>query len=142
MSDQYIALLDTADSIIKVDLYPARLRTAISDLSKALRETSVLLTESRTYALALEAELQHRAEKTDKLLSLANSMDADFQRYAEAHPTSLRITGPNSDGEYWLHIKSNGRSGGVNLGTEHGPICKRLLDVASETGAALKGETP
>ena len=48
---------------------------------------------------------------------------------------SLRITGPNSDGEYWLHIKAGGRSGGVNLGGEHGPICKRLLDAASETGA-------
>lgn len=48
---------------------------------------------------------------------------------------SLRITGPNSDGEYWLHINAGGRSGGVNLGGEHGPICKRLLDAASETGA-------
>lgn len=48
---------------------------------------------------------------------------------------SLRITGPNSDGEYWLHIKAGGRSGGVNLGGEHGPICKRLFDAASETGA-------
>ena len=48
---------------------------------------------------------------------------------------SLRITGPNSDGEYWLHIKAGGRSGGVNLGGEHGPICTRLLDAASKTGA-------
>lgn len=48
---------------------------------------------------------------------------------------SLRITGPNSDGEYWLHIKAGGRSGGVNLGGERGPICKQLLDAASETGA-------
>lgn len=48
---------------------------------------------------------------------------------------SLMITGPNSDGEYWLHINAGGRSGGVNLGGEHGPICKRLLDAASETGA-------
>ena len=48
---------------------------------------------------------------------------------------SLRITGPNSDGEYWLHIKAGGRFGGVNLGGERGPICKQLLDAASETGA-------
>jgi hypothetical protein len=49
--------------------------------------------------------------------------------------TALRITGPNSDGEYWLHINVGGRSGGINLGAEHGPICKRLLDAASELPA-------
>lgn len=49
-------------------------------------------------------------------------------------PAALRITGPNNDGEYWLHIKADGRVGGINLGVQHGPICKRLLDAASETG--------
>jgi hypothetical protein len=47
-----------------------------------------------------------------------------------------RITGPNSAGEYWLHIDAGGRSGGINLGTEHGLIVKRLLDAASEAPAA------
>lgn len=93
------------------------------------------LAESRQYALALEEELRVRAEETDQLLLLANSMDADFENYAKAHPASLRVTGPNSDGEYWLHIKADGRSGGINLGGQHGSICKRLLDAVSETGA-------
>lgn len=47
---------------------------------------------------------------------------------------SLRITGPNSDGDYWLHINAGGRTGGINLGSEHG-ICKRLLDAASRDAA-------
>lgn len=93
------------------------------------------LAESRNYALALEEELRLRAEKTDQLLLLANSMDADFKAYAKAHPAALRVTGPNSDGEYWLHIKAGGRSGGINLGDQHGSICKQLLDAVSETGA-------
>lgn len=45
----------------------------------------------------------------------------------------LRITGPNSDGEYWLHLKSLGRSGGINLGTTHGGIVQSLLDAFSES---------
>lgn len=93
------------------------------------------LAESRQYALALEEELRVRAEKIDQLLLLANSMDADFESYAKAHPAALRVTGPNSDGEYWLHIKADGRSVGINLGDQHGSICKRLLDAVSETGA-------
>lgn len=93
------------------------------------------LAESRNYALALEEELRLRAEKTDQLLLLANSMDADFEAYAKAHPAALRVTGPNSDGEYWLHIKAGGRSGGINLGDQHGSICKQLLDAVSETRA-------
>ena len=141
MSDKYTDLLDTADRIAVVDLYPARLRTVISDLSAALRETSALLTESRDYGSALVEELRARTEKLDQLLLLANSMDADFESYTKVHPAALRVTGPNGDGEYWLHIKADGKSGGINLGAVHGPICKRLLDAVSETGAALKGET-
>lgn len=109
-----------------------------AELAQAPAPVRVLmdeLAESRKYALALEEELRARTERLDQLLLLANSMDADFQSYAEAHPASLRITGPNSDGEYWLHIKAGGRDGGINLGVDHGPICKRLLDAATETGA-------
>lgn len=44
----------------------------------------------------------------------------------------LRITGPNSDGEYWLHIKdSDGKACGINLGVSHGPIASKLLAAAS-----------
>lgn len=93
------------------------------------------LAECRQYALALEEELRVRAEKTDQLLLLVNSMDADFESYAKAHSAALRVTGPNSDGEYWLHIEADGRSGGINLGDQHGSICKRLLDAVSKTGA-------
>jgi hypothetical protein len=132
MGDQYASLLDTADRIVNVDLYPARLRAVIGDLSVALREASALLDESRAYGVALVEELRARAEKTDHFVAMAASMDADFQRYADAHPASLRITGPNNDGEYWLHIKAGGKSGGINLGAEHGPISKRILDAASE----------
>jgi hypothetical protein len=89
----------------------------------------------RQYASALEDELRARAERLDKLLLLANSMDVDFNAYVKAHPAALRITGPNRDGEYWLHVNVGGRSGGINLGVKHGPIVKRLLDAASETGA-------
>lgn len=132
MTDNHTDLLDTADRIAVTDLYPARLRTVIAELSAALRETSALLDESREYGLALVEELRARAEKTDKFVAMAASMEEDFQRYVESHPASLRITGPNKDGEYWLHIKAGGRSGGINLGAEHGPISKRILDAASE----------
>ncbi len=39
---------------------------------------------------------------------------------ASCQSVSLRITGPNSDGEYWLHLKNgNGpQSAGINLGGE------------------------
>lgn len=47
----------------------------------------------------------------------------------------LRITGPNSDGEYWLHLKGLGRNGGINLGVHHGGIVQSLLDAFSETAA-------
>lgn len=45
--------------------------------------------------------------------------------------TELRVTGPNGDGEYWLHIKAGGKMGGVNLGAAHGPLVQRLLDAAA-----------
>lgn len=51
----------------------------------------------------------------------------------------LRIIGPNSDGEYWLHLKGFGRRGGINLGTTHGGIVRSLLDAFSENAA--KGES-
>ena len=86
MSDQYTNLLDTADRIAAADLYPARLRTVIHDLSAALRETSALLAESRDYGSALVEELRARTEKLDQLLLLANSMDADFESYTKVHP--------------------------------------------------------
>ena len=60
---------------------------------------------------------------------------AEIQKPGDGHQRALRITGPNGDGEYWLHIEADGRSGGINLGSDHGPICKRLLDAASETPA-------
>jgi len=105
MSDMN-TLLDTADRIVAADLHPARLRGVIADLASALRETTALLTESKAYALALEKEMRDRGD-------------------------ALRVTGPNSDNEYWLHIKAGGRSGGINLGAEHGPICARLLEAAA-----------
>lgn len=45
--------------------------------------------------------------------------------------TELRITGPNGDGEYWLHIKAGGKMGGINLGVAHGPLVQSLLDAAA-----------
>lgn len=84
MSDQHAALLDTADRIAVTDLYPARLRTVIADLSAALRETSKQLDESLEYGLALEEELSARAEKTDQFVAMAASMDEDFQSLRDA----------------------------------------------------------
>lgn len=53
----------------------------------------------------------------------------------------IRITGPNSDGEYWLRLKGLGRDGGINLGVVHGGIVQSLLDCFSED-AAIRGEKP
>ena len=53
---------------------------------------------------------------------------------ASCQSVSLRITGPNSDGEYWLHLKGgNGpESAGINLGGEHrGMIVSALLKAAA-----------
>lgn len=89
-------------------------------------------------------ERNHEAVMADKAAALEHAKAAAQSDYearilAALEPApvapSLRITGPNSDGEYWLHIKAGGRFGGVNLGGERGPICKQLLDAASETGA-------
>lgn len=55
------ALLDDADRIVATDLYPARCRTVIAALAAALRSMSTDLAESRTYGLALEAEMKARA---------------------------------------------------------------------------------
>lgn len=67
---------------------------------------------------------------------------AEIQKTGAGHQRALRITGPNDDGEYWLHIKADGRSGGINLGSDHGPICKRLLDAASETAQHVQPGAP
>ena len=106
MTGKYEDLLDAADRIAVVDLYPARLRTVIAELSAALRDALTL---------------------NDNLAAMAASMDEDFRKYVDARPASLRITGPNDDGEYWLHIKTGNFSGGINLGSEHGPISQKLL---------------
>jgi hypothetical protein len=44
---------------------------------------------------------------------------------------TLRITGKNSDGEYWLHIDGSGQSAGFNLGAPSGMISSALLMAAS-----------
>ena len=103
-------------------------------LAKVIRSTCACAigpNAEQPVAGTLLALLKERDEARDLVPALLKERD---EARARAAP-SLRITGPNSDGEYWLHIKAGGRSGGVNLGGEHGPICKRLLDAASETGA-------
>lgn len=54
----------------------------------------------------------------------------------------LRITGPNSDGEYWLHMAGFGRRGGINLGADHGGIVQSLLDAFTEAAAIRAKDTP
>jgi hypothetical protein len=44
---------------------------------------------------------------------------------------TLRITGKNSDGEYWLHIDGSAQSAGFNLGYPSGMISAALLMAAS-----------
>jgi len=75
-------LLFDADRIVATDLYPARCRTVIASLAAALRQQSLDLAESREYGVALVQEIADRAAKTDALLALANSMDADFKKFA------------------------------------------------------------
>ena len=67
---------------------------------------------------------------------------AEIQKTGAGHQRALRITGPNGDGEYWLHIEADGRSGGINLGSDHGPICKRLLDAASQPAQHVQPGAP
>jgi hypothetical protein len=77
MTAHLTTLLDTARRIADTDLYPARCRSVITDLTNALQAASTELTESREYALALETELADRAEKQDAFTAMAASMDAD-----------------------------------------------------------------
>ena len=84
MMNDLTDLLDTADRIVAADLYPERCRTAIANLSAALRAQSLDLAESREYGAALVRELADRAAKTDALLALANNMDADFKKFSGA----------------------------------------------------------
>ena len=157
MSDKYTDLLDTADRIAVVDLYPARLRTVISDLSAALRETSALLTESRDYGSALVEELRARTEKLDQLLLLANSMDADFESYTKVHPAvQPDLTDP-------VVVHANMLRGAIAKPTLDqiihlygvDALCRALVPVivkeaaldemarlGQEFDAAMKGETP
>lgn len=44
---------------------------------------------------------------------------------------ALRITGRNSDGEYWLHIDGAPQSAGFNLGDQKDRIASALLMAAS-----------
>lgn len=44
---------------------------------------------------------------------------------------NLRITGKNSDGEYWLHIDGSPQKAGLNLGDPMGMITSALLMAAS-----------
>jgi hypothetical protein len=44
---------------------------------------------------------------------------------------TLRITGKNSDGEYWLHIDGSEQTAGFNLGDPSGMIASALLMAAS-----------
>lgn len=55
---------------------------------------------------------------------------------ADGPSASLRMTGPNSDAEYWLHIEADGRSSGINIGGAGSPFQKRILDkIVSVTNA-------
>lgn len=128
MNEDMEKLLDDADRIVATDLYPERCRTVIANLATAFRAQCLDLKESREYGVALVQELADRAVKTDAVLALAHSMDADFEA---AMNCILRITGPNGDGEYWLHMKNDNRIGGLNLGAEHSPMVKSLLDCFS-----------
>ena len=71
----------------------------------------------------------------DKKPSLALTLEL-LAAVKDGPKRKLRITGPNSDGEYWLHMDGNGRRGGINLGASHGPIVDSLLEAFSETPAA------
>jgi len=73
-------LLDDADRIVAVDLYPARCRMVIAGLAAALRGQFLDLAESREYGVAIMQELVDRSAKLDALLAMANSMDADFAK--------------------------------------------------------------
>lgn len=42
-----------------------------------------------------------------------------------------RITGPNDDGEYWLHLSGSGESCSINLGKPIGMVSTALLMAAS-----------
>lgn len=47
------------------------------------------------------------------------------------------ITGPNDDGEYWLHLSASGHGCGFNLGRPTGMVATALLMAATVSG--LKG---
>jgi hypothetical protein len=82
-----------------------------------------------------ERAIQNARDFTDdKKPSLQITMEL-LAAVKASEEQQLRITGPNSDGEYWLHLKGFGRSGGINLGTTHGRIVQSLLDAFSEATA-------
>ena len=49
----------------------------------------------------------------------------------KSNGVTMRITGPNSDGEYWLHLSGSGESCGFNLGRPMGMVSTALLMAAS-----------
>ena len=85
MSNQHLeSLLDDADRIVAVDLYPARCRTVIANLAAALRSQSSDLVECREYGMGLVEELIARTVKHDQFVAMANSMHDDFVDTVEA----------------------------------------------------------
>ena len=104
----------------------------ITALEEALRTKAAMIELGEKIAWGSDVALMREAADT---LAASRAATDCHQPDLVTADRSLRITGPNSDGEYWLHINAGGITGGINLGSEHGPICKRLLDAASSDAA-------
>lgn len=86
---------------------------------------------------AMQGELASWEAATDgheysiarRAFAMADAMiDTREEGGSDADAVSLSITGPNSDGEYWLHLKgADGKAAGINLGASHLPIATGLL---------------
>ena len=100
------------------------------------------MTDNTDLIARAERAIQNARDFTDdKKPSLQITLEL-FAAVKASNERQLRITGPNGDGEYWLHLKGLGRSGGINLGTAHGGIVQSLLDAFSEAAAIRAKDTP
>lgn len=110
---------------------------ALEPIIRAVLERVIVIARSHDYSLQSTSWADARAQAITADLhnldpaALAAELAPLLWRDVATDP-HLRVTGPNSDGEYSLHIQTGNRSGGINLGTDHSPFVGRLLDEVAE----------
>ena len=113
-----------------------------AELAQFFHETYETLGPSFGYETRLETRAFDPSSPNGKLMVAVCSIVLRTLPAAPMGVNGLRVTGPNSDGEYWLHLKDGVNDLGMNLGADHGIIGGKLLAKAVAIPAAPMGVKP